>query len=329
MTLPNKYNELVNNINNRRKFLIQSSKVAAFSLVSPYLSGDKEKAERRFRICLNAGAIGVALDYERLLGAAKYYEFEAVVPPINECYAWSNQKTVLELDRLQQLGLQWGVPNLPIAFRQSHAQFEKDFKRLKTHLHRLEAANIKALSTWVMPTHASLKYDENMKLHVSRLQQVAQLLADANIKLGLEYVGPKTLRESQQYPFISSLREVKELIDRIGQSNVGVQLDAFHWYCAGESKADILSLKAEDIITVDLNDAVKARTREEQLDWERELPGATGVVDLKSFLEALVEIGYDGPVRAEPFNEKLNKLENQEALEQTSKALHKAVKLLD
>ena len=34
---------------------------------------------------------------------------------------------------------------------------------------------------------------------------------------------------------------------------------------------------------------------------QRELPGATGVIDLAQFIAALRRLGYDGPVRAEPF----------------------------
>ena len=34
------------------------------------------------------------------------------------------------------------------------------------------------------------------------------------------------------------------------------------------------------------------------MDLSRELPCATGVIDLATFLGALVKIGYDGPVRA-------------------------------
>ena len=37
---------------------------------------------------------------------------------------------------------------------------------------------------------------------------------------------------------------------------------------------------------------------------------ATGVIPIKEFMQGLVDIGYDGPVRTEPFNQALNDLEN-------------------
>ena len=32
-------------------------------------------------------------------------------------------------------------------------------------------------------------------------------------------------------------------------------LDSWHWYTAGDNRADLLSLKASDVVAVDLNDA--------------------------------------------------------------------------
>ena len=175
------------------------------------------------------------------------------------------------------------------------------------------------MSTWIMPTHKTLDYQENFELHRERLAEIADRLLFYNIDLGLEYVGPKTLVERDKYPFIHSMKELKELIAAIDMPNVGYQLDAFHWYCAGETVADIKSLKPEQIITVDLNDAKAGRTRDEQLDYERELPGKTGIIDIQGFLRALGEIGYDGPVRAEPFNFELGQMESKAAIAETSK----------
>ncbi len=79
------------------------------------------------------------------------------------------------------------------------------------------------------------------------------------------------------------------------------------------------------MVAVDLNDAPAGIAVHDQIDNRRELPAATGVIDLSAFLSALVEIGYDGPVRAEPFNAPLNKLGDGPAVEATSKAMFKAL----
>jgi hypothetical protein len=65
---------------------------------------------------------------------------------------------------------------------------------------------------------------------------------------------------------------------------------------------DLLTLRNSDILTVDLNDAPKGLTLDQYQDNNRELPSATGVIPVKQFLDALAQIGYEGPIQAEPFN---------------------------
>ena len=46
------------------------------------------------------------------------------------------------------------------------------------------------------------------------------------------------------------------------------------------------------------------------------------------FLNVLVDLGYDGPVRAEPFNRELRELPNEEAVAATARAMRKAFALI-
>ena len=124
------------------------------------------------------------------------------------------------------------------------------------------------------------------------------------------------------------MAETKDLIAEIGTGNVGLVLDSWHWWQAGDSVEDILSLKNEEIVSVDLNDAPAGVPKEQQMDGQRELPCATGVIDVAAFLKALQRIGYDGPVRAEPFNRALNELDNEAACGATIKAMRKAFELV-
>jgi sugar phosphate isomerase/epimerase len=60
---------------------------------------------------------------------------------------------------------------------------------------------------------------------------------------------------------------------------------------------------------VHLNDAPAGREPDEQIDDQRMLPGATGVIDVETFLAAVRALDFDGPVAAEPYNADLNALE--------------------
>jgi sugar phosphate isomerase/epimerase len=61
----------------------------------------------------------------------------------------------------------------------------------------------------------------------------------------------------------------------------------------------------------------------------RELPLATGVIDIKVFLNALVKIGYDGPLRAEPFKQDVNAMDDESACQASIESLRKAMTLID
>tara|TARA_B100001109_G_scaffold123541_1_gene100599 strand:- start:315 stop:860 length:546 start_codon:yes stop_codon:yes gene_type:complete len=175
-----------------------------------------------------------------------------------------------------------------------------------------------------MPTSNDFTYLNNFQIHRDRLKECAKVIGENGMKLGLEFVGPKTLMSRDQFSFIRTINELRELIDSINEKNVGYQLDTFHLYCANHSIEDIRFLKKDDIIMCQLNDAVEGRSSDEQIDFERELPGRTGLIDTSPFLSFLNEIGYDGTVSAEPFNKELNNLDNEKAAKATYQALRKS-----
>jgi sugar phosphate isomerase/epimerase len=287
------------------------------------------KKERKFKMGLNPGAIGVSLDQNELLQKASEYGFESIVAYSGTLAEWDDSKISEFLEEMNAKNIVWGACGLPMDFRKDEATQRKGLLELPKHAKALQKAGATRMSTWIMPTHPDLTYMENFKQHAERLGDIARILGHYNIKLGLEYVGPKTLMARDKYSFVHTMAECKELIEATGEPNVGVQLDSFHWFCAGETKADLLTLSNEDIVTVDLNDARAGFTADEQIDQKRELPMATGVVDMQSFMDALVEIGYDGPIRAEPFNQALRDMDDIAALKATADAMKKAFNLVD
>jgi sugar phosphate isomerase/epimerase len=96
---------------------------------------------------------------------------------------------------------------------------------------------------------------QNFRQHASRLRKVAVMLGDGGIRLGLEYVAPKTSWASGRYPFIHTLAEMKDLIAEISVGNIGLVMDSWHWWHAGDTAADLLTLQGRDVIAVNLNDA--------------------------------------------------------------------------
>ena len=232
------------------------------------------------------------------------------------------------LNDLQKRNLKFGAAGLPVEFRKDPDTFNSDLKKLPATAAVLQRAGIWRVSTWILPCSDDLTYLQNFRQHAERLRLCAQVLADQGQVLGLEYVSPRTLWRSQKHPFIHTLSEMKELLVAIGTDNLGIQLDSWHWFNAQETQHDLLTLRGQDVITVDLNDAPAGLTLDQYRDNSRELPAATGVIPVKQFLDALLQIGYDGPIQAEPFNAALRALPLEQACAAASDAMKKAFRLM-
>ncbi|MEX2511317.1 MAG: sugar phosphate isomerase/epimerase family protein [Cyclobacteriaceae bacterium] len=314
---------------NRRKFIQNSSllSMALMSGSSPTTAAEQVK-DRKFRLSLNPYAIGVQINQEEMIDKAKEFNFEAILPVPHQLLEMSPGKLNEFLAKKKANQLTWDSAGLTVDFRKDKATFKEGLKELPKVANILRKSGVSRVNTWIMPSHNELSYLENFRQHHERLGKAAEILREEGLKLGFEYVGTKNLKISARYPFVGTMKEMLELIAEIDLPNVGIQLDSFHWYTSNETIGDLESLSNEQIITCDLNDATEGRNRADQIDGERQLPGDSGLIDLKGFMQALVNIGYDGPVRAEPFNARLNAMENDEALAATSKAMWRTINLV-
>ncbi len=196
---------------------------------------------------------------------------------------------------------------LPTDWRGTHEKWQSDLEVLPRIAAAAQALGCTRTATWVMPCSNDRELAENRDFHITRFKPVAQILADHGISLGLEFIGPKTLRDSQKHPFVYRMEDMLALGEEIGP-NVGLLLDSFHWYTAGQTVTELEQVAVDRIVHVHINDARLGRTPEEQIDGERGLPGDSGVIDLEGFFGALKKIGYTGPVVVEPFMNSLKEL---------------------
>lgn len=286
------------------------------------------QTKRKFTMDLCPGRLGVNAGQQATIELAAQFGFESVEPLGASLAELSDAGNKEMLDLLASKKLVWGAAGLSVEFRKEEARFQTDMQQLPAIARALNRAGVTRVGTWLGPSHSSLTYRANFDQHANRLGAVAKVLRDHGLSLGLEYVGPRTSWTRGRYAFIHTMAETKELLAAIDANNVGLVLDSWHWYTAEETVEDLMSLKANSIIAVDLNDAPKGKDVTQQIDNQRELPMATGVIDLRAFLTALVNLGYDGPIRAEPFNAALNALDNAPAVEKTSAAMKKAFALV-
>lgn len=240
------------------------------------------------------GNIGTIEDFIR--GAAAH-QFEAIAVSGTELEEWIQQKGLnAACAFLEEHRVQIGTIGLPVQWRTTEEEFRSGLVRLARDAEAAAALGCTTCNTYVLPStdHASAHF---MALVTRRLRTCAQILAPYGIRLALEFVGPHHLRTKWKNPFIWGMQEMLDWIDAIGESNVGLLFDSYHWYTNELGIDDILRLRADQIVLVHINDAPDIPVAE-VLDNDRLFPGE-GVIDLSGFLSALNRIGYKGMIAQE------------------------------
>jgi sugar phosphate isomerase/epimerase len=285
-------------------------------------------AKCKMTIDLVCGNLGISANQTEAIELAARYGFMSVGADGGFLASLTDDQATELNSMMRSKGLRFGAAGLPLEFRRDEDRFREGLNALPKFAAGLKRAGVDRVGTWLAPCDDHLTYVQNFRQHTLRLREAATVLKEYGLRLGLEYVGPKTSWAGRRYPFIHTMAEMKDLIAEINVGSVGFILDSWHWWHAGETAADVLSLKGSEVIAVDLNDAPAGIPKDQQVDGHRELPCATGVIDVGAFLNALNQIGYDGPVRAEPFSQAVRQMTKNDACEAASVSLKKAFALL-
>ncbi len=273
---------------------------------------------------LNVGALGHALPFDKACDLARQYNFAGVDLDTGFLRDIARSQSLhAAQDWFAATGLKASSFSLSVAWRDrdSEQKYVESLPRFIEETRLAAAFGVTRCATWVMPCSNELPFHEHFALVVRRLRPVAEILKAYGIWLGLEFVGPRTLRASRKYDFIHTMDGMRALGAAIGTGNIGFLLDCFHWYAAHGVVGDIEALAPQEVVYVHVNDARPGRSPDEQIDNERDMVGATGVIDIAGFLGALRRIGYDGPITVEPFSATVKAMPAEQAVAETSRAL--------
>ncbi|MBO0995754.1 sugar phosphate isomerase/epimerase family protein [Bacillus sp. SD088] len=246
---------------------------------------------------LSSAGLGQVEGIEQLIELASKNGFGAIDTSGKELSDWVESKGLAEAkDFLDQQQVSIGSIGLPVEWRGTDEQFKEGLPKLLADAKIAAEFGCQSCCTFVLPA-TDEKPAHFMLQATKRLRLCAQILKEYDIKLGLEFVGPHHLRTAWKYPFVWTMQETLDWIDVIGEPNVGLLLDSYHWYTTSGTIEDLLALDPSQIAHVHINDA-KDVPVEEALDNDRLYPGE-GVIDLSVFLKALSQIGYKGSVAQE------------------------------
>jgi len=275
---------------------------------------------------LNPGHVGIKVGLREGLDLAERHGFGGFDAQLSQLHEEVTRHGAAAVrDRFVAHGLRLGAWNLPfMPYRVTEEEWRDGLGKLPAQLASARAVGATRAGMWILPGSDERAFDENFAFHVTRFQPIARLLADHGMRLGLEFIGPETSARRFKHPFIRSLAGILELGRAVGP-NCGVLVDAWHWHAAGGTRDHLRALTRDRLVHVHVDDAPAGVARADLIDNQRKLPGATGVIDLDGFMQALADADYDGPVTAEPFDAEVSALPAEQSAALTAKKTRAAV----
>jgi sugar phosphate isomerase/epimerase len=220
---------------------------------------------------------------------------------------------------------------LPVEWRKDEATFRDGMKNLPALAKLAQDLDCTRCVTWVLPDSGEPVAEYSTR-STQRFGEIGAVLSEQGVRFGLEFLGPAHFRMNPQnvwfYNVAGALQVVEEVEDRFELQNMGLLIDCWHWYTAGDTMMDLAAVPLEKIVHVHINDAPQLAV-ENQIDNVRLLPGESRVIDIVGFLSTLNALGYDGPVAVETFSEELKALPADEAAACAAEAIDRVLQAAD
>lgn len=259
----------------------------------------------------NARAVGLSLTAAETVEVAAESGFGGVDLLVRDLLAAGERPDELRR-RMDGLGLVGGAFPMPVAWRGDEAVFRRDLDDLPRLLDAASTLGLLRTATWVMPEvpgalaplGPEAAREATTRFHVERLSALMEVLEPYRVRLGLEAIGVARFRSGRTPPFLTRLGDLGPVLDPISARfpDVGLLLDGFHLYASGEPLDVALARGAGAVVWAHVADLPAGAPADPALmeDHERGLPGDHGAIDNRGLLAALRDLGYDGPVTAEP-----------------------------
>ena len=172
-----------------------------------------------------------------------------------------------------------------------------EFEEVKARCHQLSQIGqaIGCPSIAVIPSPVprwDVSWAEIVDEHVRALQDLGDIASEYSMRLAFEFIGFGSFS-------VRTPRGAMEIIEKTGRDNIGMVIDACHFYVGGGLLSEIEKLDPQKIYTFHLDD-LEDRAKEECWDNLRLLPGL-GVIPLADICQRLKGIGFNGACSIELF----------------------------
>ena len=172
-----------------------------------------------------------------------------------------------------------------------------NFRRIQSRCHELGqvAQAIGCPTIVVVPSpmpDREMPWADVVAEYVKVLRDLSDIAQPYDVKLSFEFLG-------FGWCSVRTPRAAFEIIQKVDRDNVGMTIDAAHFYGGGGLMSELDQLDPQRIFAFHLDD-LEDTPKEAITDGTRLLPGL-GVVPLDDICARLKRIGYDGPCSIELF----------------------------
>lgn len=180
---------------------------------------------------------------------------------------------------------------LPLDWQADDAKYASSLKRLDSIIEVAQMLGMKVAEAVIRPETTDA-FPEAFEQHTTRLGEVAERLAAADIKLGVSFTADDSVSEGSQ-PFVVDVEKYKALVEAIPGDNVGYMVNTVDW-TQGGGEPDGIAALGDKLLSVRLASLDDADT-----EPVRRLPDV-GSVENGKVVAALAAANYQGPVYAWP-----------------------------
>jgi len=254
-------------------------------------------------------AIGITgLNLTESIALAKDAGFQGVAFDIVEAREIAGSQGIDTLKAMfEEAGIRPAVWNPPVNWTNDDVR-DGQIAQLGPYAEVAVSLGATNVTTGIMPANNDRPYDAQYEYLQSRIRPYAEALDRYGIRLGIEFISPKTLRDQFEHQFIYTMKGMLAFAKDVGTGNVGLLFDVWHHYCAHGTLDDLDVLTPQDVQLIHTNDAPAGIPVDKQQDLSRTLPMETGMIPAAAMLRKLAAIGVDCAVGAEPFSARINKL---------------------
>lgn len=250
---------------------------------------------------LDPAALGITGRQSELLELALTYGFRGINLDIGEIVKRARVRGKEAACRcVVSAGIQVGEFSLPFDLLVAEPAFRKALVELAEVAEVAAGLGAPCCVATVTPALSDAPYHEFFELHRRRFGEVAQVLSQHGLRLGLALRAAPGHRPSGQAPFICQAETLLTLIKTVGHPQVGLVLDTWNWYVGGGAMDQLCEVPAQQIVSVRLADIPDTADLSRITERHRQLPAEGGLVDCAAILRHLAEQQYSGPVTISP-----------------------------